>query len=651
MSIVLGIDTGGTYTDGVVFDLNNQEIIAKSKALTTYNDLTIGINNCIKKLQFDNYKKIHGVSLSTTLATNSIVENRGCKVGIIMIGHEPIGKMPTKYYKVIKGGYNVKGQLIERIDLSEARRAIYSFKNKVDAIAISGYFSIRNPEQEIKIRDIINEELDIPVVCAHNLTTSLGFHERTVTAALNARLLPIIANLIQSIKKVLNSYKIHCPLMIVKGDGSLMSEDMVRNKPIDTILSGPAASIIGSTHLTKLDNALVLDMGGTTTDIAILEKGRPRINPEGALVGGWHTRVQAAEIYTYGIGGDSYIKIDRGGKLKIGPNKVLPLSVVCKDNPHIINELTEQGKKNRISNLFNPTDCFILKTKDIPNNLSERETEIVNILRDKPHSVLYISRKMKEKMYPLHLRKLLQLDIIQRVSITPTDILHVKGSYTCWSIEGARAGISILAKKLGKSVNEFIEIAMEAIGDKLCKTIIQSLINYEGQNIDINKDVVADYFVSKALRSNNRDVLMSFIKSKYPIVAMGAPVSAYLPKVADKINTELIIPEHAEVANAVGAATGKIIKKVETLIRRSLGEGYILHSPWGRKVFKELEDAKEYTLEESKKYILSEAEKHYTCDYQIIKNQKDSYVQSEEKAGKTYIETITELRVVGRPKW
>lgn len=326
MSLILGIDTGGTYTDGVIVELEHKKILNKAKALTTREDLAIGIRNCIYNLDFIEFDQISVVSLSTTLATNAIVEGRGCSVGLLMIGHEPIGKVPVEHYAVLTGGHNIHGRPLEELDEDEIRESIMELKGKVEAVAISGYLSVRNPAHELRVKELVEEILDLPVVCAHQLTTSLGLHERTVTAVLNARLIPIITELIESVKVVLREKKIDASVMIVKGDGSLMGETIAKEKPIETILSGPAASIIGGTFLTDTKDALVFDMGGTTTDIAILKNGAPRINREGAMVGGWLTRVQAAEIFTYGLGGDSYLQLSRDGNLQVGPKEYCPFA-------------------------------------------------------------------------------------------------------------------------------------------------------------------------------------------------------------------------------------------------------------------------------------------------------------------------------------
>ena len=192
MSLVLGIDTGGTYTDGVVIDREAKRVLAKAKALTTRDDLSHGIIQCIDNLRFPDCDKVGMVTLSTTLATNAIVEGKGCEVGLLMIGFNPSARLPAREVKVIPGGHTVQGNEKEPFDDELAREAIGSFRGLVDAMAVSAYLSVRNPEHESRARRMIEEMLDVPVVCAHHLTRSLGIHERTVTAVLNARLMPII---------------------------------------------------------------------------------------------------------------------------------------------------------------------------------------------------------------------------------------------------------------------------------------------------------------------------------------------------------------------------------------------------------------------------------------------------------------------------
>lgn len=652
MSLVLGIDTGGTYTDGVVVELENKRILKKAKALTTREDLAIGIRNCINNLEFKDFKKISIVSLSTTLATNAIVEGRGCEVGLLMLGHEPIEKLPVTHFSVLPGGHNIKGRSLEDLDLELTRKAIYDFKDKVDAIAISGYLSVRNPEHEIAVSKMVREILDLPVVCAHQLTTSLGFHERTVTAVLNARLIPIITELIESVHKVLKEKKIDASIMIVKGDGCLMSESLAREKPIETILSGPASSIIGSTFLTQTPEALVLDMGGTTTDIAILKNGVPRINQEGATVGGWLTRVQAAEVYTYGLGGDSYIQVDRDRKIVVGPQRVWPLCVIAHKHPELLEDLKINFDDRYDLMNAQPTDCYMFLKHTTEEKLTDWEEKVISILQEGPRSLYSIGRQLDIDANLFNLQHLVNLGIIARISVTPTDILHAKGIYHQWNSMASETGVDILAGRAKMTRQEFIDAAAERIINDLCITCLQSLAGTEGQKTWFKNDDISMYFINKALSPNKDQAYDCSFKLKMPVVGIGAPVDAWLPKMAEKLNTQLIIPPHAEVANAIGAATGKIMETVKVLIKPGeAGSGYLMHAPWECRAFEELDAAVAFALKEAKERAAYAAEKAGAKNYELVINHKDVYANASMIENDVYVESRIEVTAVSRPEW
>lgn len=652
MSLILGIDTGGTYTDGVIVEMQHKKILNKAKALTTREDLAIGIRNCINNLDFDEFDKISVVSLSTTLATNATVEGRGCPVGLLMIGHEPIDKMPVEHYAVLTGGHNIHGRPLDELDEDDIRKRILALKGKVDAVAISGYLSVRNPAHELRVKEMVEEILDLSVVCAHQLTTALGFHERTVTAVLNARLIPIIAELIESVKKVLGEKKIDASMMIVKGDGSLMGETMAREKPIDTILSGPAASIIGGTFLTDTVDALVLDMGGTTTDIALLKNGVPRINREGAMVGGWLTRVQAAEIYTYGLGGDSYLQLGRDGNLQVGPQRVWPLCVVAHQYPNLVNELNAHFEKNYDLMFAQATDCFMFIKRSTSERLTEMQEKVIRILEKGPRSLYYLANMLDLDPNLFSLQHLVDSGVVARISMTPTDILHAKGTYTQWNRDAAKMGVGILANRIGKTREEFIQIASEKIINDLCLTCVQSLVGGEGQALWIKNSETAMYFVDKALSPKGKQILNCSFQIDMPIVGIGAPVEAWLPEVAKKMHTQLVIPDHAEVANAIGAATGKIMETIKVLIKPGENDsGYIMHAPWERNIFETLEEASAYALTEAKRRAVFAAEMAGAKDYELLVNHEDVYAKANMIEGDIYVESRIEVTVVGRPEW
>lgn len=325
MSLILGIDTGGTYTDGVIFYKEENSIIAKAKTLTTRNDFCICIGNCLDLLPADKLEEVEMVCLSTTMATNAVVESKGCKVALLVMGKMPHGELPAAETYMIKGMLDIQGRIMHDVDTAEIDQVLARMSTDIEAVVISGYASVRNPIHEIKVKEYIELKTDLPVVCAHELTGTLGFYERTVTSVLNGQLVPIIRNLIWDARVKLRDKGIDAPVMIVKGDGTFMSTDTARHRPIDTLLSGPAASVVGAMFLSNENNAVIADMGGTTTDIACLDNGKVRITNEGASVAGWRTRVRAIDIYTKGLGGDSIISIDDDGEVHIGPEKVVPI--------------------------------------------------------------------------------------------------------------------------------------------------------------------------------------------------------------------------------------------------------------------------------------------------------------------------------------
>lgn len=652
MAVALGIDTGGTYTDGVIVDFLKQAVVKKAKARTTRENLTIGIAKCIERLTFEE-KDIKMVALSTTLATNAIVEGRGCRVGLLLIGHEPIGEMPVSHYAVVPGGHNIKGKEKEAFSEKEAIQAIKQLAKEVEAIAVSGFLSVRNPEHELLAAKLVKEHTGLPVVCAHQLTTTLGFHERSVTAALNARLIPIITELINSVKEVLQKRGIKAPLMIVKGDGSLMSEQVAVEKPIETILSGPAASIVGATYLTNVQEAMVLDMGGTTTDIAILEEGAPKLNSEGATVGGWLTRVLAADINTYGLGGDSYLQVKpKDRKIIIGPKRVWPLSYASERFPYLKQELSMIINDKR-ELLFNqPTDCFVyLKEPDKNMKLSQSETQALKILRGGPHSLYFLARLMEKDPNFVPVQNLENLGVIARISMTPSDVLHYLGYFEQWDKEAAQIGMQMLANQINLQPDKMAGRLMEAIVNKLCLAVLQTLVKAEGYSEVLDGARGANVFLDKIL-GQGKDLFSCQVSIPVPIVAIGAPVEAYLPDAAKKLNCPLIIPEHAEVANAVGAATGKVVETIRCLIKPGGDGGFIVHLPWERKAFLDLEDASYYGMQEAVKHAQINAKKAGAGDVEIITEKEDIYGKIHANWGdEVYLETVIMVTAVGRPKW
>lgn len=324
MSMVLGIDTGGTYTDAVLLEQEHKTVVAKAKAPTTRENLAKGITACIDKLCPREMPPMDKVVLSTTLATNAIVEGEGRPTGLILIGDPPKGELPQGQVIRVGGKVNIKGKIITPIDEEEVARACDDLRGKVEAVAVAGMMSVRNAALELGVKTLVEERCKVPVVCSHELSTQLGFHDRTVTAILNASLIPILEGFIHGVEMALRGKGIEAPIYMVKGDGNLASLSFIQKKPIESILSGPAASIIGALSLAGCEDGIVVDMGGTTTDSGMIRDNTLALSPIGARVGQWQTQIDSAMINTWGLGGDTQIIPGENGQPEITGHRILP---------------------------------------------------------------------------------------------------------------------------------------------------------------------------------------------------------------------------------------------------------------------------------------------------------------------------------------
>jgi N-methylhydantoinase A/oxoprolinase/acetone carboxylase beta subunit len=598
LKLVLGIDTGGTYTDAVLLDLDSGQVRDKAKALTTPHDLSIGIAASLAGLDKLDSQRVKLVSISTTLATNAIVEGHGGRVALLLIGYDQEimqwsdleKRLPVEGICYIAGGHDVKGERVCPLDTEAAHRAILEFQDRVDAFAVSGYFSVMNPEHERRIRQLIADLTNIPVVCGHELTSKLNSLKRVSTAVLNARLLPVIQHLLDSVKKVLAERGITAPLMVVKGDGSLITEEMARQRPVETILSGPAASAIGGQFLAGQDSAIVVDMGGTTTDIAVLEEGQPWTNPAGATVGGWQTSVEAADLRTIGIGGDSHIWVERGRTLRVGPRRAIPLcqlgaeAVSTSEWPDIVRELESAVHAGADELGPQPTDFLTIVRPAKGLSLSESEEAILRALRHGPLSIPRLYRTLDRHYIPSE--RLEELGVLRRAGLTPTDLLWSESKEIGGNSAAARAGARVVARQLSISVEELTRQVVVQVVDKVAKEILDKLVHDETGHSLFPTPRAWTFLLDRVLGHENTKAVSCQVQVHQPIVAIGGPVAGFMPQVADKLHTQYLIPPHAEVGNAVGAIVAGITQTVEILVQPYvLGAStvvYLIHSPRGR---------------------------------------------------------------------
>jgi N-methylhydantoinase A/oxoprolinase/acetone carboxylase beta subunit len=628
MKYGLGIDAGGTYTDVIIINFGTQAIVAKGKALTTKGDLGIGIGNAIQTLPPDLLQVIDLVSLSTTLATNAIVEGTGQAVGAVLLGFDKydLARIRHKPVRSIRGRVDIQGDELEPLDEEGLCKAVAELEQDklVQAYAISGMSAVKNPVHEKRAREIIQSITDKPVICGHEISMLLDSIKRTNTAILNARLLPVIAELMDRIKDMMTAYHIQAPLMVVRADGTLLSETVARRLPVETILSGPAASIWGARFLTGIDNGLVVDIGGTTSDMALIIDGHPSISASGATIADWSTHVRAVDIDTIGLAGDSSVSVSRDRHLSLGPRRAEPLSVLAHSDPGVMDELQrllDLGDKR--SSMIQPVEFFRILRGNGSHELSRTEALTLAALHKGPLSRDRLGEAigvMDPSMVPTG--RLESLGIIQRATLTPTDILHVQGTFTRWNVEAAQRGLHLFSLAMDLSDEALAELVLETFIRQSTEHLVGRLLR---QKVSLVQDGTAvryggalalppaggragihwsgsrrtsagslDEGLLQLLLSSQDHLGFSLAPSyKHPLIAIGAPASALAPGLARRMGAQLVIPEHADVANAVGAIVSMEYIVIEAVVSPK-DEGFVVHGPKSRKTFTDLEPAKEW---------------------------------------------------------
>jgi len=318
---------GGTNIDAVLIE--NGKIINSVKKPTDRNDLFQSIWTTLTELLKDfDTSKIQRINLSTTICTNAIVENTTSPVGLIIqsgpgLPHDFLAYGDENIF--ISGYIDHRGTEVEPWKKEEIDNAAKLFKEKnLDCCAVVSKFSPRNPKHEKDIQSILEKEGFSTITMGHTVSGKLNFPRRVATSYLNSAVYETFKEFSTNIKKSLERKNINAPVYILKADGGTMNITSAEEKPVETILSGPAASCMGINALLETNqDAIFLDIGGTTTDIFFLADGIPLFEPLGIKIEKYNTLVRAIYSVSIGLGGDSSISIS-DGKLKIGPRREGP---------------------------------------------------------------------------------------------------------------------------------------------------------------------------------------------------------------------------------------------------------------------------------------------------------------------------------------
>ena len=765
----LGVDTGGTFTDAVVVDLGSDRVVASAKVPTRHDDLRGCVAEAMARVLQDgrgasasalSAADIGLVAVSTTLATNALVEGAGRPAALVAIGFEPetlaraglrasvgtpssaradalpatsgrqtardgtsavgngrsrlAGSLASAPVVMVEGGHSAHGNERGPLDVDELTRALERIDASVEAYAVAGQFSVRNAAHELRARDVIREHSGKPTTCSHELSPRLGGPRRAVTTLLNAQLISLTAHFTDAIRAAMESLALDAPLMVVRGDGSLVSADFVTQRPIETVLSGPAASVIGARHLAAktetLDaGCLVVDIGGTTTDIAAIRDGAVAAAGDPgdagtATVGGHATMVAALPTVTVGLGGDSEIRIppDGGrGELAVGPRRVVPLCVAARRHPHVvIPMLRRQMEAERPLSEFGQLLLRIGPPSMPQDHLAGDDIgHEVSRLVDDAGGALPLDALKRSARWRSAVERLEHRGIVRRAAMTPTDACLVLGLLDDTAVgsamgdaAAAEAGAELFARQrdrygveIGADAAELsqriMQIALRSTAEALLSaalgadgiapaetrrqlaqtaldrrrrelnSITSLSVGHEHPPAESHSEPAAQAAdegreqqrsaVDAAASELNDSGAVSFdplwglldpgslssvaiadaaaqasdppplarldIGVSSPIIAIGAPAATYAPRIGSLLGTAAVVPPHAEVANAVGAAVARVRIAKQITITAPRRGSYRAH--WGDDppIWHSLDDARDWATTQATEAARAEA--------------------------------------------
>ena len=468
--MILGIDIGGTHTDAVC--INKKNIVATAKAVTG-DDLVHSILDVVGRLGID-YAEIDRVVLSTTLSTNAIIERKYAPTGMIVSagpGIDPRLYFLTDDFYLVEGAIDHRGREYIPMNPDQVMGIAQELKEKgIAGVGIVSKFSVRNSAHETMIHALIDKDFK-NISMGHTMSGTLNFHRRLNTTYFNTAVMPVQMHFVESVRQALRELGIHCSMLFLKADGGTYSSSAADRLPVETILSGPAASMMGAVVLCRnpKTTTLVLDVGGTTTDIGVLINGIPVLEPKGVSIHGLRTLVRGLKVVSVGAGGDSFVHID-GDALCVGPQRQGPPAAMGGNSP------------------------------------------------------------------------------------TPTDAFAVLGEFENGDKSRAHEAISSIAEKLGREVED----------------VAREIISVMVHNIKAKATEFIDEVNSNPVYTIQEMLHPELVEPKQ-IMIIGGPAGQLKPYIEDVFGLECIVPDHAMVANALGAALARTTAQITMLADTQLG--------------------------------------------------------------------------------
>ena len=355
------------------------------------------------------------------------------------------------------------------------------------------------------------------------------------------------------------------------------------------------------------------------------------------------------DVNTSGLGGDSHIHCSPENELLIGPKRVVPLCKLAIEHPEIMTAIARHSKTkyNRDN-----ADLFVLSgRKPSRQHINAKDEALLELLKDGPRSwIMLVERNFRSDPWlPKRIENLQETGLIQLAGFTPTDALHVLQRFEHWNAQASLKGAEILSSRLKMPIDEFCETVIVSVSKQLAAAVITKAIQDEGAGAQWDSEPSARIFLNRALEDVHDKQIDCKMTLQRPIVALGAPVRSYMPVAAEKLHTRLIIPDYAEVANAIGAVSGGVIQRHNLMIRpQNAGLKFRLHLAEGSKDFADLESAVRYARE----FMLPRAEelaKNAGADQVEIKMERHDNIAKVKGSQVVYLGTELTFTAVGRP--
>ncbi|MBQ1311894.1 MAG: hypothetical protein IIY55_08595 [Blautia sp.] len=611
----IGIDTGGTCTDAVIYDFATKTILGSGKALTTKSNLEVGIANALDALPPSLVEKAGMIGLSTTLATNACLENKGARSKLLLIGFD----MPMiEHLKDIYASYGMKDLTrfivvdakVEGVyanpfdpDWEDLRRKAPEYFADCDSIGIVQKHPRANGGRfELTARQILKETVTQPVTISYDISNEVDILKTCAGTMLNARLIPLVTEFMEAVRHVMEERNLHIPLSIVRSDGTIMSEDMARTYPVETILCGPSASVVGGSTLSDTPSGIIVDMGGTTTDIAIIRSHIPVLAKDGIRIGQWKTMVKGLYVETFGLGGDSAVRY-KNNELYLDTVRVIPLCVLSSQYDYVLPYLRKLAEEKRFYTC--QAHEFYILLKDISGKAGYTDFEqlICSWLKEKPLSTLELGERMGFNPAYLSTERLEEDGVIIKSGLTPTDMMVLKGDFTLYEKDAPAAAVESLFANIRQPLADVPDLVYEMVTRRMYDDVAQVILKQQFPKVkefsspEFTKTMLNCFYEQavKSLQKNpdqaqsqSENDLMTLsgqtaaalrtspespetasmvLTSSLPLIGVGAPIHIFLPEVAALLHTQAVIPEYAGVANALGAVASRKSRQIMLIIK------------------------------------------------------------------------------------